>query len=125
MAGRGGIAAGQRGDGTGARGGPGIRRVIVAAAPFPVAAAIVATAYGTLADRLPATLATHFRADGRADGFTSASGFLALALGMLLVFGAVFGLLVLLPATGRRTGAVRRPGTGIVRTAYGARTHAR
>ncbi|MFI8993809.1 DUF1648 domain-containing protein [Streptomyces sp. NPDC053542] len=84
--------------------------MIVAMAPFPLAAAVVATAYGVLAGRLPGTLATHFRFDGRADGFSSAGGFLATALGMLLVFGAVFGLLVLTPTAGRRTGAGRHPG---------------
>ncbi|MFC6067244.1 DUF1648 domain-containing protein [Streptomyces ochraceiscleroticus] len=112
MAGHWGITAGHGGGTVDARKGPGVRRVIVAIAPFPVAAAVVAMAYGTLAGRLPGTLATHFRADGRADGFTTAGGFLAVALGTLLAFGAVFGLLVLAPTAGRRTGSARRAGDG-------------
>ncbi|MER7395032.1 DUF1648 domain-containing protein [Streptomyces sp. NPDC000151] len=109
MAGRWGITAGHGGGTADAGKGPGVRRMIVAIAPFPVAAAVVVTAYSTLAGRLPDTLATHFRADGRADGFTTAGGFLAVSLGTLLVFGAVFGLLVLGPTAGRRTGTARRP----------------
>ncbi|GAA0460777.1 DUF1648 domain-containing protein [Streptomyces olivaceiscleroticus] len=112
MAGHWGITAGQRGGGADASERPGARRVIVAAAPFPVAAAVVATAYARLAERLPETLATHFRADGHADGFSSAGGFLAAGIGTLLVLGALFGLVVLLPAAGRRTGAVRRTREG-------------
>ncbi|MEU7488977.1 DUF1648 domain-containing protein [Streptomyces sp. NPDC042319] len=77
-----------------------------------MAAAIVATAYARLAERLPETLATHFRADGRADGFSSAGGFLSVALGTLLVCGALFGILVLAPAAGRRTNAVRSGADG-------------
>ncbi|WP_051872295.1 DUF1648 domain-containing protein [Streptomyces sclerotialus] len=113
MAGHGGIAAGQQGDAGGTGKGAAVRRAIVATAPFPVAAAIVATAYGRLAERLPDTLATHFRADGHADGFSSAGGFLSVGLGLLLVFGAVFGLLVLVPTAGRRRGAARRTAEGV------------
>lgn len=116
----GGITAGQgpgqeRGGGAaqpdrGAGRGAGVRRVLVTVAPFPVAAAVVATAYVTLADRLPDTLATHFRADGHADGFTDAAGFLTVPLVTFLVLGALFGLSVLAPRGGRRSASVRRSG---------------
>ncbi|MGW7574612.1 DUF1648 domain-containing protein [Streptomyces sp. NPDC054765] len=46
---------------------------------------------------MPEPLAIHFGDSGRADGFSSARGFLTFVLTLLLVIGAVFGLLVQLP----------------------------
>ncbi|MCZ1006976.1 hypothetical protein O1L68_09540 [Streptomyces lydicus] len=70
----------------------------IAVLPFVAAAAAVAVVYFSISARLPEPLATHFGGVGsRADGFTSTRGFLTLTLTLLLVFGAVFGLLARLP----------------------------
>ncbi|WP_052230174.1 DUF1648 domain-containing protein [Streptomyces sp. CT34] len=75
-------------------------------AAFPFVAAIVALGgiYAATAGRLPVRLATHFGADGRADGYSSAQGFLTLCLVMLLVFGTAVVVCVQrrVPAQGGR-----------------------
>ncbi|MEU3712990.1 DUF1648 domain-containing protein [Streptomyces catenulae] len=67
-------------------------RVAIAAFPFLVAVAVVVGVHHQTADRLPDPLATHFGADGTADGFTSVHGFvlgIVLALLALGIGGAV------------------------------------
>ncbi|MGW1375761.1 DUF1648 domain-containing protein [Streptomyces sp. NPDC002446] len=79
-------------------------RPLVAAFPFLAAATAAAAVYASVADRLPDPLATHFDADGRADGFSSTHGFLTVCLAVLLLLAAVFGLL-----SGVRTRATSAP----------------
>ncbi|MFE2225194.1 DUF1648 domain-containing protein [Streptomyces kronopolitis] len=75
-----------------ARGGR--RRAVVAAGPFLVVFLTLAGVWTALSGRLPDPLATHFRAAGRADGFTSVQGFATTSLALLLLFGAVVGFFV-------------------------------
>ncbi|MFE1763420.1 DUF1648 domain-containing protein [Streptomyces angustmyceticus] len=71
---------------------------LIAVLPFVAAAVAVAVVYFSISARLPEPLATHFgEGAARADGFTSARGFLTLVLTLLLVFGTVAGLLARLP----------------------------
>ncbi|WP_405745647.1 DUF1648 domain-containing protein [Streptomyces sp. NBC_01525] len=63
-------------------------RVAIAAFPFLVAVAVVVGVHHKTADRLPDPLATHFGADGTADGFTSARGFVTGVVLVLLALGA-------------------------------------
>ncbi|MFG2533138.1 DUF1648 domain-containing protein [Streptomyces sp. NPDC048516] len=71
---------------------------LITVLPFIAAAAAIAAVYFSISARLPEPLATHFGDGGtKADGFTSARAFLTLTLTLLLVFGAVLGLLVRLP----------------------------
>ncbi|WP_433858679.1 DUF1648 domain-containing protein [Streptomyces kronopolitis] len=72
----------------------GRRRAVVAAGPFLVVLLVSAGIWTTVWGRLPDPLATHFRAAGRADGFTSAEGFAAVSLALLLLFGAAVGSFV-------------------------------
>ncbi|MGP8298453.1 DUF1648 domain-containing protein [Streptomyces inhibens] len=62
----------------------------------------LAAVYTSVSGRLPEPLATHFEADGQANGFSSTHGFLMGCLVLLLVVGTGFGLLIQLrvPATG-------------------------
>ncbi|MFF9478445.1 DUF1648 domain-containing protein [Streptomyces sp. NPDC014733] len=67
-------------------------RVAIAAFPFLVAVAVVVGVHHQTADRLPDPLATHFGADGAANGFSSVHGFvlgIVLALLVLGIGGAV------------------------------------
>lgn len=71
---------------------------LITVLPFVAAAAAIVVVYFSISARLPEPLATHFGDDGaRVNGFTSARGFLTLTLTLLLVFGAVLGLLARLP----------------------------
>ncbi|MFF3544184.1 DUF1648 domain-containing protein [Streptomyces platensis] len=70
----------------------------IAVVPFLVVIMAFAGVYVGVADRLPDPVATHFRGE-HADGFSSAQGFLAVALAVLLVLGCAFGLLVQLRAS--------------------------
>ncbi|WP_413806712.1 hypothetical protein [Streptomyces sp. OE57] len=69
------------------------RRALVVALPFVLAWAVVVATFAGLRDRLPDPLATHFGADGKADGFTGTGAFLSVATAVLL--GS--GLLTLVP----------------------------
>ncbi|MDX3230126.1 DUF1648 domain-containing protein [Streptomyces sp. ME19-01-6] len=82
-----------------------LRRTLVVALPFVLACAAVLTTYAALHDRLPDPLATHFPASGKADGFTSASSFLWVAIAVLAVQGAVFA--VIAHRSGRGLGSLR------------------
>ncbi|WP_329172261.1 DUF1648 domain-containing protein [Streptomyces decoyicus] len=68
-------------------------RVRIAILPFVVVIMALGALYAGLAGRLPDPLATHFDG-GRADGFSSAHGYLAGCLAVLLVLGVGSGLLV-------------------------------
>ena len=68
-------------------------RVWIAVLPFVVVIMALGALYAGLAGRLPDPLATHFDG-GRADGFSSAHGYLAGCLAVLLVLGVGSGLLV-------------------------------
>ncbi|MFH8683175.1 DUF1648 domain-containing protein [Streptomyces lydicus] len=68
--------------------------LLIAAAPFSAVLAATVVVYVSVSARLPDPLATHFGADGRADGFTSPQGFLTGSLAVLLVLGTGLGLLV-------------------------------
>lgn len=70
-----------------------LRRTLVIVLPFALACAAVLTTYAALRDRLPDPLATHFPASGKADGFSGAGSFLAVATALLAVQGAVFAVL--------------------------------
>ncbi|WP_431046158.1 DUF1648 domain-containing protein [Streptomyces sp. P1-3] len=61
--------------------------------PFGLAAVAALVAFAALRDRLPDPVATHFSADGGADGFSGRDGFLGTVLGVLLGAGVVFGVL--------------------------------
>ncbi|GAB7030385.1 DUF1648 domain-containing protein [Streptomyces sp. NPDC021749] len=85
------------GDGARSRSGSalnGPRRALIAAFPFVAALTTVVLVYAAVADRLPEPLATHFGDGGRADGYGTAQDLLAMPLGLLVVFGAVFGALL-------------------------------
>ncbi|WP_413801838.1 DUF1648 domain-containing protein [Streptomyces iranensis] len=69
------------------------RRALVVALPFVLAWAVVVATFAGLRDRLPDPLATHFGADGKADGFTGTGAFLSVVTAVLL--GS--GLLTLVP----------------------------
>ncbi|MBD3006369.1 DUF1648 domain-containing protein [Streptomyces sp. 5-10] len=70
------------------------RRALIVVLPFALAWAVVMAAFAGLRDRLPDPLATHFGADGKADGFTGTGAFLSVVTAVLL--GS--GLLTLVPA---------------------------
>ncbi|MGY0057742.1 DUF1648 domain-containing protein [Streptomyces sp. LZ34] len=89
------------------------RRTLVVALPFVLACAAVITTYAALRDRLPDPLATHFPASGKADGFSSATSFVWVAIAVLAVQGAVFA--VLAHRSGRGLGSLRL----MVALAYG------
>lgn len=72
----------------------GRRRAVVAAGPFLVVFIAFAGVWATVSGRLPDPLATHFRAAGQADGFTSVQGFVTDSLALLLLLGAVVGFFV-------------------------------
>ncbi|WP_234442186.1 DUF1648 domain-containing protein [Streptomyces sp. NRRL S-1448] len=68
---------------------------LIAAFPFVAALTTVVLVYAVVADRLPEPLATHFTTTGgRADGYGTAQDLLTVVLGLLVVFGAVFGALL-------------------------------
>ncbi|MBI0384641.1 DUF1648 domain-containing protein, partial [Streptomyces albiflaviniger] len=69
------------------------RRAVIVVLPFVLAWAVVVATFAGLRDRLPDPLATHFGADGRADGFTGTGAFLSVVTAVLL--GS--GLLTLVP----------------------------
>ncbi|MBI0295359.1 DUF1648 domain-containing protein [Streptomyces sp. PRKS01-29] len=69
------------------------RRALIVALPFALAWAVVLATFTGLRDRLPDPLATHFGADGTADGFTGTGAFLSVVTTVLL--GS--GLLTLVP----------------------------
>ncbi|MFJ1989941.1 DUF1648 domain-containing protein [Streptomyces asiaticus] len=69
------------------------RRAVIVVLPFVLAWAVVVATYAGLRDRLPDPLATHFGADGEADGFTGTGAFLSVVTAVLL--GS--GLLTLVP----------------------------
>ncbi|WP_445519295.1 hypothetical protein [Streptomyces sp. NEAU-174] len=69
------------------------RRAVIVVLPFVLAWAVVVATFAGLRDRLPDPLATHFGADGRADGFTDTGAFLSVVTAVLL--GS--GLLTLVP----------------------------
>ncbi|MGW5444124.1 DUF1648 domain-containing protein [Streptomyces asiaticus] len=69
------------------------RRAVIVVLPFVLAWAVVVATYAGLRDRLPDPLATHFGADGKADGFTGTGAFLSVVTAVLL--GS--GLLTLVP----------------------------
>ncbi|GFE03892.1 hypothetical protein Scani_01600 [Streptomyces caniferus] len=71
----------------------GPRRTWMAAFPFLVVIMTLGGLYAEVAGRLPDPLAGHFDG-GRANGFSSAPGFLAGCLAVLLVLGVGSGLLV-------------------------------
>ncbi|MGW7687830.1 hypothetical protein ACWGMA_02870 [Streptomyces asiaticus] len=69
------------------------RRALIVVLPFALAWAVVVATFAGLRDRLPDPLATHFGADGKADGFTGTGAFLSVVTAVLL--GS--GLLTLVP----------------------------
>ncbi|EXU64434.1 hypothetical protein Z951_30810 [Streptomyces sp. PRh5] len=69
------------------------RRAVIVVLPFVLAWAVVVATFAGLRDRLPDQLATHFGADGKADGFTGTGAFLSVVTAVLL--GS--GLLTLVP----------------------------
>ncbi|GAA0924682.1 hypothetical protein GCM10009575_022050 [Streptomyces rhizosphaericus] len=69
------------------------RRAVIVVLPFVLAWAVVVATFVGLRDRLPDPLATHFGADGKADGFTGTGAFLSVVTAVLL--GS--GLLTLVP----------------------------
>ncbi|WP_432047701.1 hypothetical protein [Streptomyces asiaticus] len=69
------------------------RRAVIVVLPFVLAWAVVVATFAGLRDRLPDPLATHFGADGKADGFTGTGAFLSVVTAVLL--GS--GLLTLVP----------------------------
>ncbi|MEU8871507.1 DUF1648 domain-containing protein [Streptomyces javensis] len=69
------------------------RRALIVVAPFVLAWAVVVATFAGLRDRLPDPLATHFGADGKADGFTGTGAFLSVVTAVLI--GS--GLLTLVP----------------------------
>ncbi|MFF9013370.1 DUF1648 domain-containing protein [Streptomyces sp. NPDC014870] len=69
-----------------------------AALPFLLVIAAHLTVLGLTADRLPDPLATHFAADGRADGWTGPTAFLLLSSGLLAGLGVGWTALVRRPA---------------------------
>ncbi|MFK0260403.1 DUF1648 domain-containing protein [Streptomyces angustmyceticus] len=71
----------------------GSRRTWFAVLPFVVVIVVLGGLYAVVAGRLPDPLATHFTGD-RADGFSSAPGFVAGCLAVLLVLGVGAGLSV-------------------------------
>ncbi|GAA1121306.1 hypothetical protein GCM10009577_50320 [Streptomyces javensis] len=69
------------------------RRALIVVLPFVLAWAVVVATFAGLRDRLPDPLATHFGADGKADGFTGTGAFLSVVTAVLI--GS--GLLTLVP----------------------------
>ncbi|CDR05895.1 DUF1648 domain-containing protein [Streptomyces iranensis] len=78
------------------------RRALVVALPFVLAWAVVVATFAGLRDRLPDPLATHFGADGKADGFTGTGAFLSVVTAVLLGSG-----LLTLVSTTRLTKGLR------------------
>ncbi|MFD8544215.1 DUF1648 domain-containing protein [Streptomyces sp. NPDC059649] len=87
-----GIGTGARSRSGAASNGP--LRALIAAFPFVAALVTVVLVYAVVAGRLPQPLATHFGEGGRADGYGTGQDLLTMALGLLAVFGAVFGALL-------------------------------
>lgn len=67
---------------------------LLAALPFLLALAVDLLLFALWRDRLPGRLATHFGADGRADGFTPTGGYLAVSSALLTTLGAGWTLFV-------------------------------
>ncbi|MFJ6350379.1 DUF1648 domain-containing protein [Streptomyces sp. NPDC092046] len=67
---------------------------LLAALPFLLALAVGPLLCALWRDRLPDRLATHFGADGRADGFTAVGGYLAVSSALLLALGVGWALFV-------------------------------
>ncbi|MBT2383776.1 hypothetical protein J7E86_09290, partial [Streptomyces sp. ISL-11] len=65
------------------------RSVAVVLAPYLLCCAVFLTVLLVLRDRLPDPVATHFTGGGRADGHTSLGALPYVALGLLVVPGAV------------------------------------
>ncbi|MER6308026.1 DUF1648 domain-containing protein [Streptomyces sp. NPDC001657] len=67
---------------------------LIAVFPFVAVLTTVVLVYAAVADRLPQPIATHFATGGRANGYGTAQDLLTVVLGLLVVFGAVFGALL-------------------------------
>ncbi|MFH8572475.1 DUF1648 domain-containing protein [Streptomyces sp. NPDC017993] len=89
------------------------QRAWIAGIPFAAAIAAVFFVHRSVSGRLPDPLATHFRPDGRADGFSSVQGFLTGTLLALLVLGAGSVVLSLIRRTKPPTRWVIAAGWGI------------
>ncbi|WP_432253415.1 DUF1648 domain-containing protein [Streptomyces sp. HNM1019] len=75
-------------------------RVLVAVLPSVLAWAVVLATFVGLRDRLPDPLATHFGADGKADGFTGTGAFLPVMTAFLLGSGVLTLVPILRSAKG-------------------------
>ncbi|MET9295927.1 DUF1648 domain-containing protein [Streptomyces sp. NPDC003077] len=81
--------------------------------PFVLAAASLGALYAAVRDRLPDRMATHFEMSGTADDFVSTSGFVGVAVGMIMIFGVVFGGLTVAGARAGRPRTVVTFGYGL------------
>ncbi|WP_326617688.1 hypothetical protein [Streptomyces decoyicus] len=82
-----------------------VRRTLLVVAPFVAGAAAVALAFAAIHDALPSKIATHFTADGAANGFSSPGS--ALAKYCLIFVVELVGLLVAAFSIKNRTGGKR------------------
>lgn len=92
-----------------------VRRGALTAVPFGIATVAYVGLFLASYDRLPGRIATHFSADGGADGFTSRVATLWFGGGMLVGLGLLFTVLALVSkeSSGSRLTAAVGAGTAV------------
>ncbi|MGW1070623.1 DUF1648 domain-containing protein [Streptomyces aureus] len=93
-----------------------VRRCVLTAAPFGVAAGAYAAVFRAGHDRLPDRMATHFSLDGTADGFMGRTAALWSGVGVICGVGVLFTVLaaVAMKGAGARLTAAVGAGTAVL-----------